>query len=147
MSRTQRTTRSGGATARLRSVGLRPTRQRIALAELLFDGRDRHFTAEQLHADAAAADRRVSLATVYNTLHQFVDAGLLREVSVAQGRSWFDTNTGSHHHFYHVDQGELRDIPGSGVAVAALPVAPEGTEIERIDVVVRIRSKGAGVAD
>lgn len=131
--------RPSEATDRLRSVGLRPTRQRVALADLMFSGGDRHFTAEQLHAEALDAGKRVSLATVYNALHQFVDVGLLREVSVAQGRSWFDTNTGSHHHFYHVDHGELRDIPGTGVTVAALPSAPEGTQIERIDVVVRIR--------
>ena len=139
--------RNSDAMARLRGVGLRPTRQRIALASLLFCGGDRHFTAEQLHAEAVAADTRVSLATVYNTLHQFVDAGLLREVSVAQGRSWFDTNTGSHHHFYHVDRGELRDIPGCGVRVAALPIAPEGTCIERIDVVVRVRNAPSASAD
>src|SRR3546814_15594588 len=84
------------ATARLRAVGLRPTRQRITLAQLLFGSCDRHITAEQLHAEATAADARVSLATVYNTLHQFVDAGLLREVTAAPGRSWFDTNTDSH---------------------------------------------------
>jgi len=113
----------------------------------LFTGGDRHFTAEQLHADVLAARKRVSLATVYNTLHQFVGAGLLREVSVAQGRSWFDTNTGTHHHFYHVDRGELSDIPGNGVTVATLPAAPEGTQIERIDVVVRVRNAPATAAD
>jgi len=147
MSRPDSTTRMNDAAARLRAVGLRPTKQRIALADLLFGGGDRHFTAEQLHADALAARKRVSLATVYNTLHQFVGAGLLREISVAQGRSWFDTNTGTHHHFYHVDHGELRDIPGGGVTVASLPSAPEGTQIERIDVVVRIRNAPRQAAD
>src|ERR1700722_15326672 len=85
---------------RLRAVGLRPTRQRIALARLLFDGGDRHITAEQLHGEALGAVIRVSLATVYNTLHQFTDAGLLREVVVEPGRSYFDSNTTDHHHFF-----------------------------------------------
>ncbi len=131
-------------TARLRAAGLRPTRQRIALARLLFGTGDRHVTAEQLHAEALGADARVSLATVYNTLHQFVDAGLLREVTAESGRSWFDTNTGTHHHFYHADDGELWDIPG--VALGALPAAPEGTVIERVDVVIRLRRRETGAA-
>src|SRR5216110_328279 len=85
---------------RLRRVGLRPTRQRVALARLLFNGGDRHVTAEQLHGEAAAAAIRVSLATIYNTLHQFTDRGLLREVVVEAGRSYFDTNIDDHHHFF-----------------------------------------------
>ncbi|MEQ8935098.1 MAG: Fur family transcriptional regulator [Amphiplicatus sp.] len=88
------------AIERLRSVGLRPTRQRLALAKLLFDGRDRHLTAEKLHVEAQAAAIPVSLATVYNTLHQVTDAGLLREIAVDASRSYFDTNTSDHHHFF-----------------------------------------------
>lgn len=126
---------------RLRGVGLRPTRQRLAPARLLFDGRDRHVTAEQLHAEAEACATRVSLATVYNTLHQFVDAGLLREVVAEPGRSYFDTNVEDHHHFYYVDGGMLEDIPGDQVALSSLPATPEGTEIDRVDVVVRLRSR------
>src|SRR5688572_31408543 len=123
---------------RLRTVGLRPTRQRVALARLLFDGGDRHVTAEQLHGEAIGAAIPVSLATVYNTLHQFTDAGLLREVVVEPGRSYFDTNADDHHHFFHETSGELQDIPGEHVVLAGLPKAPEGTEIRRVDVVIRL---------
>lgn len=120
----------------LQSAGLRPTRQRLALARLLFDGRDRHVTAEQLHAEAQGARMSVSLATVYNTLHQFTAAGLLREVVVDPGRSYFDTNTTEHHHFFNERSGELRDI--DRVVVANLPPPPDGARIKRVDVVVRI---------
>lgn len=124
---------------RLRAVGLRPTRQRVALARLLFDGLDRHVTAEQLHGEALAAAIRVSLATVYNTLHQFTDAGLLREVVVEPGRSYFDTNIDDHHHFFCESSGHLQDIPGEMVMVGQLPQPPDGTEIRRVDVIIRVR--------
>ncbi len=124
----------------LKSAGLRPTRQRLGLGRLLFEGGDRHVTAEQLHDEAAAAGLHVSLATVYNTLNQFTTAGLLREVVVESGRSYFDTNTSDHHHFFHEDNGELQDIPGEQVHVADLPAAPSGTEIARVDVIVRVRT-------
>lgn len=123
---------------RLTQAGLRPTRQRLALARLLFDGRERHVTAEQLHAEAAAADMRVSLATVYNTLNQFTECGLLREVVVEAGRSYFDTNISDHHHFFHEGTGRLQDIPGSDVAVSVLPDAPAGTRVARVDVIIRL---------
>src|SRR5258707_11110930 len=97
---------------RLRRVGLRPTRQRLALARLLFDKGSRHVTAEQLHGEAVDATVRVSLATVYNTLHQFTTVGLLKEVVVEPGRSYFDTNVEDHHHFFFEDSGRLLDIPG-----------------------------------
>src|SRR5258706_7346540 len=126
---------------RLRTAALRPTRQRIALAGLLFRAGDRHVTAEQLHQEALAEKVRVSLATVYNTLHQFTDVGLLREVVVEAGRSYFDTNVSDHHHFFLVDSGRLVDIAGERVAVQALPEAPHGTTIERIDVIVRLRNQ------
>ena len=126
---------------RLRQVGLRPTRQRIALARLLFDDGDRHVTAEQLHGEALAAAIRVSLATVYNTLHQFTAAGLMREVVVEQGRSYFDTNTEDHHHFFCESTGHLQDIPGELVRVGELPRPPAGAEIRRIDVIIRIRQQ------
>jgi Fur family iron response transcriptional regulator len=125
--------------SRLRIAGLRPTRQRLALARLLFDSADRHVTAEQLHGEAAAASIRVSLATVYNTLHQFTAAGLLREVVVEPGRSYFDTNIDDHHHFFCESTGMLLDIPGTAVTVGALPSAPAGTEISRVDVIIRVR--------
>src|SRR5438132_6819499 len=109
---------------RLRTVGLRPTRQRVALASLLFDGGDRHVTAEQLHGEALAAAIRVSLATVYNTLHQFTAAGLLNEVVVESGRSYFDTNVDDHHHFFVEHSGRLQDIPGDTVLVSETPEPP-----------------------
>jgi len=133
------TSSSAIALARLRAVGLRPTRQRLALARLLLESGDRHITAEQLHGEAANADIRVSLATVYNTLHQFTEAGLLREVVVEPGRSYFDTNTTDHHHFFCEANGRLQDIPGEGVVVSGFPLPPLGTEICRVDVIIRVR--------
>jgi Fur family iron response transcriptional regulator len=124
---------------RLRQVGLRPTRQRVALAQLLFDVPDRHVTAEQLHGEAVAAAIRVSLATVYNTLHQFTAAGLMREVVVEPGRSYFDTNIDNHHHFFCESTGHLQDIPGELVKVGELPQPPAGAEIRRVDVIIRVR--------
>jgi Fur family iron response transcriptional regulator len=129
---------SSTARERLHAVGLRPTRQRLALARLLFENGDRHVTAEQLHGEAAAAAIPVSLATVYNTLHQFTEAGLLREVVVEPGRSYFDTNNADHHHFFCEANGLLQDIPAREVTVSGLPLAPDGTEIRRVDVIVRI---------
>ncbi len=123
----------------LRAAGLRPTRQRVALARVLFEGGHRHVTAESLHAEAKAGRMPVSLATVYNTLNQFRDAGLLREVVVAPGRSYFDTNTGHHHHFYVETDGELHDFPSDSVTVDGLPAPPKGTSLSRVDVIVRVR--------
>lgn len=126
----------------LKAANLRPTRQRIALAKLLFDGGNRHVTAEQLHEEANAESAAVSLATVYNALHQFTAAGLLREVVVEPGRSYFDTNTEDHHHFYVEDESLLVDIPSEAVTVSSVPEPPTGTQIRRVDVVVRL-SRGA----
>jgi Fur family iron response transcriptional regulator len=126
------------AIERLRGAGLRPTRQRLALARLLFERGDRHVTAELLHGEALAQTVRVSLATVYNTLHQFTTAGLLREVVVEPGRSYFDTNIDEHHHFFSESVGTLQDIPGEDVVVSGLPQPPAGTEIRRVEVIVRI---------
>jgi Fur family transcriptional regulator, iron response regulator len=133
--------------ARLRAAGLRPTRQRLGLAKLLFDGADRHITAEQLHGEATAAAIPVSLATVYNTLHQFTGAGLLREVVVEPGRSYFDTNIYDHHHFYCESTGALQDIPGAAVSVGQLPHAPPGTEVSRVDVIIRVRRQNVAPTD
>ncbi len=124
----------------LRTVGLRPTRQRLALAKLLLTGDGHHITAEQLHEKAIQNQIRVSLATVYNTLHQFIDAGLLREIIVEAGRSYFDTNTSLHHHYFYEDSGRLEDIPHESIELSKIPTAPAGTEISRIDIVVRLRS-------
>ncbi len=130
-----------GTIERLRGVGLRPTRQRLALARLLYDGAGRHVTAEMLHSEAVAANIKVSLATIYNTLHQFTRAGILREVVVDPGRSYFDTNTGDHHHFYNEASGRLEDIPGEKVSIADIPEPPDDTEIARIDVIVRLKPR------
>lgn len=127
---------------RLKDAGLRPTRQRLALGKLLFDAGDRHVTAEQLHAEAADNGVKVSLATVYNTLNQFTDTGLLREVVVAPGRSYFDTNIDDHHHFFYEDDGELRDIPRDQIGLSNLPEAPADAEVSRVDVIVRLRRAG-----
>jgi len=126
------------ATARLRQAGLRPTRQRNELAKLLFRNGHRNLTAESLHAEAVAQGIKVSLATVYNTLHQFTQAGLLLQVVVDPTRSYFDTNTVDHQHFYCEDEAILTDIPGAGITVDALPTPPAGMEVKRVDVVVRV---------
>lgn len=130
---------SAAVTARLRHAGLRPTRQRVELASLLFQDCDRHVTAESLHDQVTGAGMKVSLATVYNTLHQFTDAGLLRQVIVDAARSYFDTNTGDHQHFFLESEGMLIDIPGETIAVAGVPAPPAGLSVDRVDVVVRVR--------
>ncbi len=122
----------------LRQADLRPTRQRTALATLLFDGPDRHVTAELLHAEVTEAGEHVSLATVYNTLHQFRRAGLVRELAVEGVKSYFDTNTSDHHHFLIEPEGSLMDIPDGNLEIYGVPKAPEGMKITHIDVVVRV---------
>ena len=126
---------------RLKQASLRPTRQRLALAHLLFNQGDRHVTPEQLHREAGLAAIKVSLATIYNTLNQFTEAGLLREVTVSPGETYFDTNTGAHHHFYHVGSGKLSDIHGDSIRISGLPALPEGASVARVDVIVRIEDK------
>jgi Fur family iron response transcriptional regulator len=125
----------------LRQVGLRPTRQRMALGWILFGKGDRHLTAEMLYEEASRAKVPVSLATIYNTLHQFTEVGLLRQVAVDGSKAYFDTNVTSHHHFFVEDDDELLDIPGADVVLDATPTPPEGYEIARVDVVVRLRKK------
>jgi Fur family iron response transcriptional regulator len=127
--------------AMLREVGLRPTRQRMALGWILFAKGDRHITAEKLYEEAIRARVPVSLATVYNTLHQFTEAGLLRQVGVDGSKAYFDTNASQHHHFFIEGENALLDIPESDVVVGTMPMAPDGYEIARIDVVVRLRRK------
>lgn len=124
--------------AKLKDAGLRPTRQRLSLAKLLFEGGDRHVSAEDLHAEAVANRISVSLATIYNTLHQFTTAGLLREVVVEPGRSYFDNNITPHHHFFVEGEGRLMDIPASEVALSQLPAPPAGMKVARVDVIVRL---------
>lgn len=124
----------------LAGAGLRPTRQRVALAELLVgDGKDRHITAESLHDAACTSADSVSLATVYNTLKAFSEAGLIREIMVDGTKSYFDTRVDDHPHFFWEDEGHLTDAPKEQLEIAALPLAPEGTEISKVDVVIRLR--------
>jgi len=125
--------------AMLRDVGLRPTRQRMALGWILFAKGDRHLTAEMLYEEASKAKVPVSLATVYNTLHQFTEVGLLRQVAVDGSKTYFDTNVTEHHHFFIEGENALVDIPNAEAIVSKLPVAPEGFEVARIDVVVRLK--------
>jgi Fur family transcriptional regulator, iron response regulator len=136
------TTTPGMIAEKLRAAGLRPTRQRLALAKILFGNGDRHVSAEDLHREACAAKVLVSVATVYNTLNQFTAAGLLREVAIEGDRSFFDTNTSNHFHFYHEKEGRLFDIGTDNLEIKGLPSAPEGTEIDRIDVIVRLKKRG-----
>ena len=129
----------------LKAAGLRPTRQRLALGRLLYGENgdmERHVTAEQLHAESMAAGVRVSLATVYNTLHQFTEAQMLREVVVEPGRSYFDTNVDDHHHFYFEQSGKLQDIPSEELQLKSIPQPPEGGRIRRVDVILRVDEDG-----
>jgi Fur family transcriptional regulator, iron response regulator len=124
---------------RLRSAALRPTRQRLSLGWLIFAKGHRHLSAETLFEEATRARLQVSLATVYNTLNQFTQAGLLREIAVDGTRTYFDTNVDQHHHFFIEDEAKVIDIPASAVEVSDIPPPPEGFEIARVDVVVRLR--------
>ena len=126
---------------KLRRVGLRPTRQRVSLGWLLFGKGDRHVTAELLYEEAGRARVPVSLATVYNTLHQFTQAGLLRQLAVDGTKAYFDTNPSEHHHFFLEDEGLLLDMPSQGVLVSDLPAPPPGIEVAGVEVIVRLRRK------
>jgi Fur family iron response transcriptional regulator len=140
-----RTLARARASAWLKSAGLRPTRQRLALAELLVgDGRNRHVTAEGLHEAARQHDAPVSLATVYNTLRAFCDAHLMQEVTVDGTRSYFDTRTDEHPHYYWVEEGRLTDAPTEAVVLVGAPLVPYDAELERVDVVIRLRRKEPG---
>jgi Fur family iron response transcriptional regulator len=128
--------------AMLREVGLRPTRQRMALGWILFGKGDRHLTAEMLYEEATRAKVPVSLATIYNTLHQFTEVGLLRQVAVDGSKAYFDTNATAHHHFFVEGEDQVLDIPDAEVIIGKGPTPPEGYEVARVDVVVRLRRKG-----
>ncbi|PVA09181.1 transcriptional repressor [Pelagivirga sediminicola] len=126
----------------LTGAGLRPTRQRVALAAMLIgDGQHRHVTAESLFADVQRCGEQVSLATVYNTLRAFCEAGLMQEVLVDGTKSYFDTNTHDHPHFFWEDENRLTDAPADQLEITRLPTAPEGAEIASVDVVIRLRQK------
>ena len=122
-------------------AGMRLTRQRVILSELLFANGDRHVTAEALHAEALAADAQISLATVYNTLNQFTQAGLLRRIGPDGSRSFFDTNTSPHPHYYLQGEDILLDVPEADLAVANMPQPLPGHEVSRLDVIIHLRRK------
>ncbi len=136
---TERRRPYAAALERLRAAGLRSTRQRLALTRLLFAGSDRHVTAEALHKEARANNVRVALATVYNTLNQFTEAGILREVIVDGSCTYFDTNTSHHHHFFCEEDRVLVDIPGGQLKVAKHPHPPPGTTVTEVDIMIRVR--------
>lgn len=140
-SKTETALSAAGVVGLLRRAGLRPTRQRMSLATLLFSSGDRHVSAETLYDEALAARVTVSLATVYNTLNQFTEAGLLRELAVSGARSFFDTRTSAHHHFFVEGDGEMVDIPAEAIDVSRLPEPPEGMEIAGVEVMIRLRPK------
>lgn len=127
----------------LQQAGLRATRQRLGLAELIFAEGERHLTAEELYGEAVQAGMRLSQTTVYNTLHQFTEAGLLREILADPRRIYFDTNVDPHHHFLDEDTGEMEDIPVDSVSVMGLPTPPPGKMIEGVDVIVRVKRPAA----
>lgn len=129
---------------RLQRAGLRPTRQRVTLAWLLFGRGDRHVTAEMLYEEGRNTRTHMSLATVYNTLRQFSQAGLLREIALYSSTVWYDTNTGPHYHFYLEDSEQLVDIAPELVAQLPLPPAPEGMDIIGVDMIVRVKAKSSG---
>ena len=135
-------TPEGRARAWLAQADLRPTKQRLALAELLIgDGRNRHVTAETLFEASSNCEECVSLATVYNTLRAFCDVGLMTEITIGGNKSYFDTRTDDHPHYFWEDDGSLSDAPVDAVAFSKVPEAPEGAEIARVDVVIRVRRR------
>lgn len=130
--------------SRLQSAGLRATPKRIAIGGLLFDGVDRHVTADDVAVLARRAGVRVSLATVYNTLNQFVAAGLMKRITLDSDRTYFDTNTSDHHHLFFEHEGRLHDVPGHSVRVEGLPPAPAGSKVRSIEVIVRLTGDRKG---
>jgi Fur family iron response transcriptional regulator len=130
----------GWMAEQLRNAGLRPTRQRVNLGRILFARGNRHVSVEDLHAEAAAAGVRVSLATVYNALHRFTEAGLLHEVALDNGRTYFDTNISDHHHFFVEGEGRLIDVVAD-IGLDRLPKPPPGMEITSVELMVRVRRR------
>lgn len=128
---------------KLRSAGLRPTRQRVELARLLFGKGDQHVTAEMLHGQAVRERISVSLATVYNTLQQFTTSGLIRRLATDGHRTWFDTNTTDHHHLFYDEDNKILDVPEGYLTIGQLPPVPEGMEVDRVEVVVRLKRKAS----
>lgn len=127
--------------ARLRKVGLRPTKQRLNIGRLLFGANHRHITADDLFQEIQTTGEHLSLATIYNTLHHFSEAGLLRRICTGSERVYFDTDTGDHHHFYVQDEDRIVDAPAGDTIINRLPEAPEGYEIAKVDVVIHLKPK------
>ena len=128
---------------RLRAAGLRVTEPRLALARLLFTDGNHHVTAETLHKQVQAAGLSISLATIYNSLHQFMEAGFLRQIVVDANHSYFDTNISPHHHFFITDENRLIDIPADDITITNLPAIPDGLEMKRVDVIIRVNNAPA----
>jgi len=126
--------------ADLKAHGVMPTPQRLEIAELLLT-RPQHLSADQIIDKLRASGSRVSKATVYNSLKLFTNTGLVKEINVANSRRFYDSTTHAHHHFYHVETGELTDIPVEGVQMLELPPLPEGTEADGVEVLIRVRNK------
>ncbi len=124
---------------KLQQHGVMPTSQRIEVAAVLL-ARPQHLSADQIIAKLKGRGSRVSKATVYNTLKLFSEQGIVRELSVDSSRKFYDSTTHPHHHFYHVDSGELSDIPGSQISISGLPPLPQGTEEESVEVLIRVRN-------
>ena len=124
----------------LKSCGVLPTPQRVEIASVLLD-RPQHLSADQIIERLKENGSRVSKATVYNTLHLFGSKGLVKELNVDPSRKFYDSTTHAHHHFYHVDSGQLSDIDNDDVSIMGLPPLPDGTEQESVEVLVRIRDK------
>ena len=122
----------------LKTAGIRPTRQRLSLAKLLFEGGHKHVTAESLFELCVHEHETVSLATIYNSLHQFKEAGLLREITLGTGKTYYDTNMEPHYHFYHVHDERLEDIEAKNIKLSGLPDMPQGTKLSHIDVVLYV---------
>lgn len=126
---------------KLRAAGLRPPRQRIVIASLLFRETHRHVTADNLFQDIQLIDQHLSLATIYNTLHHFSEVGLLRRICTSSERVYFDTDTGNHHHFYIMEKDKIIDIPKEETLIQKLPVAPDGYEIASVDIIIHLKAK------
>ena len=127
------------AMKKIESSGIRPTKQRRVLAKILFEKGNRHLSADELFHDVKKEDRKISMATVYNTLKQFTSLGLVREVVVDQNKSLYCTNHKSHYHLYIEDEGKIVDIPTKNIDLN-IPSIPACLQLHNIDVIVRIRT-------
>ena len=125
----------------LKNVALRPTKQRIALTKILFQENNLHVTAEQLHSEAIRKGYKISLATVYNALNSFKEAGIVKQVLVEPGKIYFDTNTESHHHFYIEETGELVDVPDDECKIVSLPRIPAEYMVSQVEITIRLKHK------